>query len=50
MIVLHFIIYGRFVGVFFFFLLCFVNLWKINVSLNIFVWKKFKTFPKQSKI
>lgn len=29
MIVLHFIIYGRFVGVFFF--LCFVNLWKINV-------------------
>lgn len=49
MIVLHFIIYGRFVGVFFL-LLCFVNLWKINVSLNIFVWKEFKTFPKQSKI
>lgn len=48
MIVLHFIIYGRFVGGFF--LLCFVNLWKINVSLNIFVWKEFKTFPKQSKI
>lgn len=47
MIVLHFIIYGRFVGVFF---CCFVNLWKINVSLNIFVWKEFKTFPKQSKI
>lgn len=45
MIVLHFIIYGRFVG-----FLCFVNLWKINVSLNIFVWKEFKTFPKQSKI
>lgn len=31
MIVLHFIIYGRFVGVFFLLLLCFVNLWKINV-------------------